>query len=58
MNKILIGAGYFLIIIFKENEVSYFNSLVNVENRKKYYQFMLERVDKTYECVLGVAQRY
>lgn len=60
MNKILISAGYYPIIVYKDNKKAYFNSLekLNEGKSKKYYQFMLEQADKTYDYVLGTIKKY
>ncbi len=60
MNKILINGGYFPIIIYKENKISYFNFLEKSKegNTKAYYQFMLEQSKKTYEYLLKILSRY
>ena len=60
MNKILMGKGYQPIIIYKENKESYFNSLAKVNDgmSKKYYQFMLEQIRKSYNFLESVIKRY
>lgn len=60
MNKILMSAGYSPIIVYKENKLAYFNALEQTinHNSKKYYQFMLEQADKSYDFILKVITRY
>ncbi|MFA5485310.1 MAG: Fic family protein [Candidatus Pacearchaeota archaeon] len=58
MNKILISSGYYPIIIFKTNKQTYFNSLEQDEKIKKYYQFMLEQIEKTYDYILQIISKY
>jgi len=60
MNKILISAGYLPIIVYKENKTSYFNALEKTKEGKlkKYYQFMLEQADKSYDYLLEVIGKY
>ena len=60
MNKILMSAGYSSMIVYKENKLAYFNALeqTTTGNLKKYYQFMLEQVNKSYEFILGVIAKY
>ena len=60
MNKILISQSYFPIIVYKNNKESYFNSIEkSKEGRlKKYYQFMLEQSNKSYDFLLGVIGKY
>jgi len=51
MNKILMNNNYPLMIVFKDNAKSYFNSIKQGKDgkTKKYYQFMLEQQQKSYE---------
>jgi Fic family protein len=60
MNKILISAGYAPIIIFKDNKEAYFNALSKAREgrNKKYYQFMLEQADKSYDFILEIIKKY
>lgn len=60
MNKILMSAGYYSIIVYKENKLSYFNALEQAIDgkSKNYYQFILEQADKSYDYILKVLQRY
>ncbi len=60
MNKILISKGYSPIIVYKENKQSYFNSLEksNEGNEKKYFQFMLEQSNKSYDYMLKIIKKY
>jgi Fic family protein len=60
MNKILMANGYQPIIVFKDNKVSYFNSIekANEGRTKNYYQFMLEQTQKTYNLLEEFAKKY
>jgi len=60
MNKILMSAGYFPIIVYKSNKASYFNALEKTRDGKlkNYYQFMLEQADRSYDYVLSVLYKY
>jgi Fic family protein len=60
MNKILISNGYSPIIVYKDNKISYFNSLEKSKEGKlkNYYQFMLEQTDKSYDYLLKVISKY
>ncbi|MEK6917815.1 MAG: Fic family protein [Nanoarchaeota archaeon] len=60
MNKILMSAGYYPMVVYKENKLAYFNTLEQAINRrsKGYYQFMLEQADKSYDYILKVLQKY
>lgn len=60
MNKILISTGYSPIIVYKDNKLAYFNVLEKTRegNHKKYYQFMLEQADKSYNFLLDTIKRY
>ena len=60
MNKILISGGYFPVIVFNENKLSYFNSIQKArqDKGKKYYKFMLSQAEKTYDLILNVLQKY
>jgi Fic family protein len=60
MNRILIHGGYFPIVVFKENKLSYFNSLNKARQggEKKYYRFMLSQAEKTYDLILDRIQKY
>jgi Fic family protein len=60
MNKILMSEGYSPIIVYKENKIAYFNSIKNSQEGrvKNYYQFMLEQVDKSYNFLLKVVEKY
>lgn len=60
MNKALMSAGYFPVIVYKENKTSYFNALEKTKDGKlkSYYQFMLEQADKSYDYLLSVISRY
>jgi len=51
MNKILMNNNYPLMIVFKDNTNAYFNSIKQGRDgkTKKYYQFMLEQQQKSYE---------
>ena len=60
MNKILMQNGYPPIIVYKENKIAYFNSIAkaNVGRKKKYYQFMLEQANKSYDYILSLLSKY
>jgi Fic family protein len=61
MNKILMSQKYFPIIVYSKNSRSYFNSIskgLSGKYRKKYYQFMLEQVKKTYENFISIIEKY
>src|SRR3989344_7686780 len=60
MNKILMSGGYSLIIIYKKNKISYFNSIEKSREGKlkNYYQFMLEQADESYDYLLKVLKKY
>jgi Fic family protein len=60
MNKILISAKYPPIIVFKSNKSSYYTSLESYSNQnmKKYFQFMLEQTNKTYDYFLEQLTKY
>ncbi|MCX6804015.1 MAG: Fic family protein, partial [Candidatus Diapherotrites archaeon] len=59
MNKILMQNNYPPIIIYKDNKKAYFNSLSTAQegNNKKYYQFMLEQTQKTYDQMLNLLNK-
>ena len=54
MNKILMKEGYFPVIVFQKNKTAYFNVIQKARDgmRKKYYQFLLEQADSTYDLML------
>jgi len=60
MNKILISNSYPPIIVYKDNKISYFNSIEKSKygKLKNYYQFMLEQANKTYDYLLKVIEKY
>ena len=53
MNKILLQNGMFPMIVFKENKLSYSNSISSCStwNKKKYYKFMIEQYKKTLDKI-------
>lgn len=57
MNKILTSGKYNPIIIFKENKTAYYNALAS-DKEKKYYQFMLEQTNKSYDFILKKIDNY
>ncbi|NOZ80795.1 MAG: Fic family protein [DPANN group archaeon] len=58
LNKILMGGGYFPMIVLKNNKQAYFRSLAKApEQPTAYYEFMLHQMKKTYTRFLQVAQR-
>jgi Fic family protein len=60
MNKILIANKYQPMIVYKENKESYFGALEkSIDGKgKKYYQFLLEQMHKTYNYLLEKAIGY
>ena len=60
MNKILMSGGYFPMIVFNENKLSYFNSMQKARQNegKKYYKLMLSQAEKTYDLILDTILRY
>ncbi|MBT4376048.1 Fic family protein [archaeon] len=60
LNKILIQNGYPPLIVYKENKDKYFNAIKQAREgrRKKYYQFMLEQTNKSYDFILDLLKRY
>lgn len=56
MNKILLQNKYPPIIIYKENKLGYFNALKTAQEgyARKYYQFMFEQTEKTYDQMIGI----
>ncbi|MBI2057186.1 Fic family protein [Candidatus Pacearchaeota archaeon] len=60
LNKILMQNGYPPMIVFKENKSAYFNAIKFAikGNKKKYYQFMLEQMNKSYDFILELLKRY
>lgn len=60
MNKILMQNRYPPIIVYKENKIAYFNSIASAEEgrKKKYYQFMLEQANKSYDYFLELLNKY
>ncbi len=60
LNKILMQNGYPPMIVYKENKRSYFNAIEKARNgrKKKYYQFMLEQMDKSYDYFLKLLEKY
>jgi Fic family protein len=60
MNKILMANHYNPIIVFKDNREAYFNAISKAREgkQKKYYQFMLEQTNKSYELMLKRIKEY
>ena len=60
LNKILIQNGYPPLIVYKENKDKYFNAIRQAREgrRKKYYQFMLEQTNKSYDFILDLLKKY
>ena len=60
MDKILMSAGYYPIIVYKENKLAYFNELEQAGRGrpKGYYHFMMEQSDKSYNYIFKVLQKY
>lgn len=59
MNKILLQNNYFPIIIYKKNKEAYFNSINSMieGNKKKYFQFMLEQAEETYDQIISIINK-
>src|SRR3989338_9214640 len=60
LNKILLQNNYPPIIVYKDNKTAYFNSIKETQegNKSKYYQFMLEQTEKTYDQMIGILKKY
>ncbi len=60
LNKILIQNGYPPMIVYLGNKQRYFNAIEQArEGRiKKYYQFMLEQTNKSYDYFLELLGKY
>jgi Fic family protein len=60
LNKILIQNGYPPLIVYNENKEKYFNAIKQAREgrRKKYYQFMLEQTNKSYNFILDLLKKY
>ncbi len=60
LNKILIQNGYPPIIVYKDNKEAYFNAIEKAREgrKKKYYQFMLEQTNKSYNYLLELLKKY
>ncbi len=60
LNKILMQNKYPLMIVYKENKESYFNSIEKARagRKKKYYQFMLEQTNKSYDYFFKLLDKY
>lgn len=60
MNKILMSNGYAPIIVYKDKKTSYFNALEKAGQgqTKKYYQFMFEQMNKSYDYILKIISKY
>ncbi len=60
LNKILVQNGYPPIIVYKDNKQSYFNAIEKAREgrKKKYYQFMLEQTNKSYNFLLELLNKY
>jgi len=60
LNKILTQNGYPPMIVFKENRQAYHNSIKKARDggKKKYYQFMLEQTNKSYDFLLELLKKY
>lgn len=60
LNKILMQNKYPPLIVYKENKQSYFNAIKTASEgrKKKYYQFMLEQTNKSYDYLLNLLNKY
>ncbi len=60
MNKILFQNNYPLMLVFKENKQSYFNSIKKAREgkKKKYYQFMLKQQLKSYQLIKKIIKSF
>lgn len=60
MNKILMQNRYPPMIVYRENKRAYFSSIAKASEgrKKKYYQFMLGQMDKSYNYILKLLDRY
>jgi len=60
LNKILMQNGYPPIIVYEKNKEAYFNAFEKARDgrKKKYYQFMLEQTDKSYNYLLELLNKY
>ena len=60
LNKILMQNGYPPMIVYRENKLAYFNAIEQArEGRKiKYYQFMLEQMNKSYDFLLELLEKF
>jgi len=60
MNKILIQNRYSPIIVYKENKVAYFGAIAKASEgrKKKYYHFMLNQANKSYDYILELLNKY
>lgn len=60
LNKILMQNGYPPIIVYKDNRNTYFNAISQAREgkTKKYYQFMLEQTNKSYDYFLDLLEKY
>ena len=60
LNKILMQNGYPPMIVHEENKRAYFNAIEKARDgrKKKYYQFMLEQTNKSYDYILKLLDKY
>jgi Fic family protein len=60
LNKILVQNGYPPIIVYKENRMRYYNAITQAREgrKKKYYQFMLDQTNKSYDYMLELLKKY
>ena len=57
MNKILMSDSYFPMIIYSENSQAYYNAISKgIDNKRSYYQFMLEQIRKTYKTFSSIIE--
>ncbi|MCK4757521.1 MAG: Fic family protein [Thermoplasmata archaeon] len=58
MNRILMDHGYFPVTIYSDNSRAYFNAISKGrDNKRSYYQFMMEQTRKTYREFSSVIER-
>ncbi len=61
LNKILMQHGYFPMIVYKKNAKAYYNAIkkgLERQNKRSYYQFMLNQAKKTYSDFLVKIKEY
>jgi Fic family protein len=61
MNKILMDHGYFPMIIYAKNSMTYYNAIakgLQSGTKKSYYQLMVEQAKKTYDDFFKMMKNY